>query len=74
MVRAPVLLLFAPAWMAACTCQVSLNACHEAAASSAIFIGTVQSVEPGFLNQWNLSQRANLLRLNEEYARARQDP
>jgi len=70
----PVLMLLAPAWVAACTCQVSLNACHETAASSAVFIGTVESIEPGFLNQWNPSQRADLLRLNEEYARARRDP
>jgi len=38
-----------------------------------VFIGTVESIEPEFLNQWNLSQRADLLRLNEEYAHARKD-
>src|SRR6266496_3459980 len=74
MLRAPLLVLFVPAWMAACTCQLALNACHETAASGAVFIGTVESIEPSFLSKWNLSQRADLLRLNEEYARARQDP
>jgi hypothetical protein len=74
MMRAPILVLLAPSWIAACTCQLSLNACHEAAASSAVFIGTVESIEPNFLNQWSPSQRADLLRLNDEYARARQNP
>jgi hypothetical protein len=74
MFRAPLSVLFAPVWMAACTCQLSLNACHETAETSSVFVGTVETIEPSFLNQWTLSQRADLLRLNEEYARARQYP
>src|SRR5687768_13458811 len=59
--------------LAACTCAASYNACHETAAASVVFAGTVESIEPEFLNHWNPSQRADLLRLNEEYARTRQN-
>jgi hypothetical protein len=74
MCRAALLALVAPAWVAACTCQMSLNTCNETAASTHVFIGTAESIEPSFLNQWNPAQRSDLLRLNEEYARARQNP
>ena len=74
MVRALLLLAAVPALDAACTCQMSLNACNEAASVTTVFIGTVESIEPNFLSRWNLEQRADLVRLNEEYARVRAQP
>lgn len=74
MLRALVLLAAVPALHAACTCRMSLNACNEAASVNTVFIGTVESIEPQFLNRWNLDQRAELLRLNEEYSRFRRAP
>jgi hypothetical protein len=74
MLRALFLLSVVPALAAACTCRMSLNACNEAASVSNVFIGTVESIEPNFLNRWNLEQRADLVRLNEEYARVRAKP
>jgi hypothetical protein len=74
MVRALWLLAIVPAsGVAACTCAASFNACHETSAASVVFAGTVESIEPNFLNNWNPEQRADLLRLNEEYARTRQN-
>jgi hypothetical protein len=74
MLRALLLLAAVPALHAACTCQMSFNACNEAASVSTVFIGTVESIEPNFLNRWNLEQRADLLKLNEEWAHVRAKP
>lgn len=74
MVRTLLLLLFFAASAAACTCHISLNVCRETASISTVFVGTVESIEPGFLSKWNLTQRTDLLHLNEEYARVRQNP
>jgi hypothetical protein len=38
-----------------------------------VFIGTVESIEPNFLNRWNLSQTASMKALNDAYATAQQD-
>jgi hypothetical protein len=56
--------------LAACKCQLTLSACREVADSEIIFIGTVESIEPSFLDQWNPSQASSLLLLNQEYDRA----
>jgi hypothetical protein len=37
-----------------------LSACHEAAVADRVFIGTVESVEPSFLNRWNRSKSSSL--------------
>jgi hypothetical protein len=55
---------------AACKCQLTLSACREVAASEVIFIGTVEAIEPSFLDQWNPSQASSLTLLNQEYERA----
>ena len=55
---------------AACKCQLTLSACRETASSEVIFIGTVESIEPTFLDQWNPSQASSLAQLNQEYERA----
>src|SRR5271167_2735075 len=57
---------------AACQCETSYSACHEAKESNFIFIGTVESIEPSFLNRWSLTDQSWLRPLNDAYADARQ--
>ena len=45
-----------PTALPACQCLLTLSACHEAAVADRVFIGTVESVEPSFLNRWNPSK------------------
>jgi hypothetical protein len=37
-----------------------MSACHEVAVAVRVFIGTVESVEPSFLNRWNPSKSSSL--------------
>ena len=60
------LLLMAPARLSACKCEMTFSACAEAAQSEVVFIGTVESVEPSFLDHWNPAQRSSLAALNDE--------
>jgi hypothetical protein len=57
----------------ACKCQLTMSVCNEVAANDIIFIGTVEKIEPSFLDSWNTEQRAALELLNEESARAQAD-
>ncbi len=58
----------------ACKCISSLSPCNQTAATDVVFIGTVESVEPMFLNRWNLSGQASVALLNEAYIDARRRP
>src|ERR1039457_3989150 len=66
--------LLIPSSLPACQCQMSLSVCHEFAVSGAVFIGTVESITPSFLDRWNPAQRPALPQLNEAEARFHQDP
>jgi hypothetical protein len=55
------------AW-SACRCQMNFSACQEVAHSEVIFVGTVESISPNFLDQWNPSQAAFLGLLNQQFA------
>jgi hypothetical protein len=55
-----------PCPLFACKCTVSQSVCHETASSEVVFIGTVESVEPAFLDPWSIAQRPSLLQLNQE--------
>ncbi len=57
----------------ACKCQLTLGACNEVAATDVVFIGTVQSIEPNFLDAWNANQTSSLALLNREYMRVQSD-
>jgi hypothetical protein len=65
--------LVAVAAAAACKCDATYGPCREAASSNVIFIGTVESVSPTFLDSWNESQKASLELLTAEYERAQGD-
>ena len=64
--------LFGPAALA-CKCQLTLSACNEVAATDVVFVGTVRSIEPNFLDAWNANQTSSLALLNKEYARVQND-
>ena len=56
-----------------CKCEATYGACREAATATVIFVGTVESVTPTFLDTWNESQKSALELLNQEYLRAQGD-
>lgn len=58
----------------ACKCVVSLSACNEVSASDVVFIGTVESIEPNFLNYWSLASPAALRSLNDTFLEAKKQP
>ena len=64
--RVVVLLLgwAAAAWAAGCKCEATYGVCKEAATSNLVFVGTVESISPLFLDEWNESQKASLEKLN----------
>ena len=53
-------LLLIPTALPACQCLLTLSACNEVALADRVFIGTVESVEPSFLNRWNPSKSPSL--------------
>jgi hypothetical protein len=63
------LTMAAGAW-GACKCQMNFSPCQEAANSEVIFVGTVESIEPSFLDPWNPSQAAFLAMLNQQFSEA----
>ncbi len=66
--------LLVPSSLLACKCQMSLSVCHEFAQSGAVFIGTVESVTPSFLDRWSPARRPSLPLINEAEARYHQNP
>ena len=71
--RAALLCFLFPCAAFACKCQMTMSVCNEVAATDIIFIGTVETIEPSFLDSWNAGQRAALDLLNQESARAQSD-
>jgi hypothetical protein len=62
-------------WIAgACQCEVRFSPCTEVGISDLIFIGTVESIEPNFLNRWNVSQLTSMRSLNGTFSDALQNP
>ncbi len=62
--------LYVPA-LFGCDCQLSLSACREAAVSDVVFIGTVESMDPGVFSRWNPAERASVESLSRGYDQAR---
>ena len=71
--RAALLWVLFPVAALACKCQMTMSVCNEVAATDIIFVGTVEAIEPSFLDSWNAGQRAALDLLNQESARAQTD-
>jgi hypothetical protein len=57
----------------ACKCDARFSPCREAASANVIFVGTVESVTPSFLDTWNESQKQSLALLNDEYGKVQGD-
>jgi len=68
--RALCLWVLLPAATFACQCQLTLPVCSQVAANDYVFVGTVEKIEPTFLDSWNAGQREALDLLNSESARA----
>jgi hypothetical protein len=65
------LLFLLPVSLMACECLISYPVCNGVAASDLVFIGTVESIEPAFLDPWNparltLLPTAEIMRLRQE--------
>jgi hypothetical protein len=60
--------------MHACECVTSFSACHEVAVNNLVFIGTVQSIEPIFMNRWYMTNQSSMQSLNDAYLGAQQSP
>jgi hypothetical protein len=71
------ILLLLPLWFpsvaVACQCAAPFPVCQKVAASDVVFIGTVESIVPRFLDYWNPAQKQSLTLLNAETERARAD-
>jgi hypothetical protein len=65
-------LLF-PSAALACECAAPFPVCQRVAQSDIVFVGTVESIAPRFLDYWNPTQQQSLTLLNAETARARAD-
>src|SRR5580692_173113 len=57
----------------ACQCE-RFSTCNEVASTSLVFIGTVESIEPMFLNRWNDTSQSSLRSLNDAFVRAQEHP
>jgi hypothetical protein len=59
------LLALMPAQALACKCLASYPVCREVASSDVVFIGTVESVEPAFLDPWHWRDPASSIPVDE---------
>jgi hypothetical protein len=57
----------------ACQCE-RFSTCNEVAATNLVFIGTVESVEPMFLNRWTDTSQASIRSLNDAFIGAQEHP
>src|SRR5436190_17785969 len=71
--RALCLWVLLPVATLACQCQLTLPVCSQVASNDYVFVGTVEKIEPTFLDSWNAGQREALDLLNSESARALAD-
>jgi hypothetical protein len=68
-------LLSSIGWAAsACECEASFATCKEVRLSDLVFVGTVESIEPIFLNRWNGTNQSAMKSLNEAYIAAQEHP
>jgi hypothetical protein len=58
----------------ACECSTSFSTCNEVKASDLIFIGTIESIEPLFLNRWYGTDQSAVKSVNEAYFEAQLHP
>ena len=59
------LLALMPAQALACKCLASYPVCREVASADVVFIGTVESVEPAFLDPWHWRDASSSIPVDE---------
>ena len=52
--------ILGPSLASACACDAATSACREVAGHSLVFVGTVESIKPRFLDHWNSARRPSL--------------
>jgi hypothetical protein len=57
----------------ACECQASASPCGDVAQGAMVFIGTVESISPQFLDFWNPARRQSLREILDAEAKAQQE-
>jgi hypothetical protein len=62
-------LILLPRPVRGCQCMLALSTCNEIGASDLVFIGTVELIQPMFLNRWNLTSPAYLKGAGQERSR-----
>ena len=71
--RALCLWVLLPIAALACQCQLTLPVCSQVASNDYVFVGFVETIEPTFLDSWNVGQREALDLLNQASERALAD-
>jgi hypothetical protein len=60
--------------LSACECEASFAACKEVRVSDLVFTGTVESIEPIFLNRWYGTDQSAMRSLNDAFVHAQEHP
>ncbi len=60
--------------LSACECEASFAACKEVRVSDLVFTGTVESIEPIFLNRWYGADQSAMRSLNDAFIHAQEHP
>lgn len=60
--------------LSACECEASFAACKEVRVSDLVFIGTVESIEPIFLNHWYATNQSAMRSLSDAFMQAQAHP
>jgi hypothetical protein len=53
----------------ACACEAATSACREVTSGSTVFIGTVESISPRFLDHWSRTRRPSLTEIIDSDSR-----
>ena len=72
--RALALLWVSSMTLSACECEASFAACKEVRVSDLVFIGTVESIEPIFLNHWYATNQSAMRSLSDAFMQAQAHP
>ncbi len=67
-------LILLPCLARACECEASFAACKEVRVSDLVFIGTVESIEPIFLNRWYGTNQSAMRSLSDAFIHAQEHP
>lgn len=60
--------------LSACECEASFATCKEVRLSDLVFIGTVESIEPIFLDRWYGTDQSAMRSLNDAFIHAQEHP